>query len=159
MVSLPPLSFSDLLKSEFALCVKSVPACFWLCFVACLFFWGGGGGDFCVSYWVLELLSVTSRLAFCVFFFSLLYERALFLAEAADPFGSQVSLSDMVAFWDESGFSLSPVSRSDLMISLATWSPFEMSLGFDWSFDLFRSKDLLSNVVTLCDESKFRLVL
>ena len=89
----------------------------------------------------------------------LLYERALFLAEAADPFGSQVSLSDMVALWDESGFSLSPVSLSDLMISLATWSPFETSLGFDWSFDLFRSKDLLSNVVTLCNESRFRLVL
>ena len=67
-------------------------------------------------------------------------------------FRSQVSLSDMVAV---SGFLLGPVSRSDLRISLATWSPFGTSLGFNWSFDSFGSKDLLSDV----KESGFRLVL
>ena len=55
---------------------------------------------------------------FCVFFFSLLlYERALFLAETSDLFGSQVSLSDVVALRDESGFSLGPLFRSDLRVT------------------------------------------
>ena len=67
------------------------------------------------------VVSCFSTGVFCVFFFSfLLYERALFLVEASDS-GSQVSLSDMVALWDESGFSLGPLSRSDLRVTLATW--------------------------------------
>ena len=60
----------------------------------------------------------------------LLYERALFLVENSDSFGPQVSLSDVVALWDESGFSLAPLSRSDLRVTLAMWSPFGTSLGF-----------------------------
>ena len=86
------------------------------------------------------VLSRFSASVFCVFFFSLLCERALFLAEAPDSFGSQVSLSDVVAFWDESEFSLRPLSRSVLTITLAAWSPFGTSLGLTWLSDLFGSK-------------------
>ena len=49
---------------------------------------------------------------------------ALFLTETFDLFGSQVSLSDVVVIWDESGFSLGPLFRSDLRVTLVTWSPF-----------------------------------
>ena len=77
------------------------------------------------------VVSCFSAGVFCVFFFSLLlYERALFLAETSDSFGSQVSLSDVVTLWDKSGFSLGPLSRPDLRITLAMWSPFGTSLGF-----------------------------
>ena len=66
-------------------------------------FWGG----ILVSL-LLCFGAVASRFSagvFCVFF-SLLYERAMFLAETSDSFGSQVSLSNMVALWDESEFRL-----------------------------------------------------
>ena len=80
----------------------------------------------------LGFRAVVSRFSagvFCVFFFSLLCERAWFLAEASDSFGFQVSHSDVVTLWDESGFSLGPLSRSDLRIPLAAGSPFGTSSG------------------------------
>ena len=46
----------------------------------------------------------------------------------------------MVTLWDESGFSLGPLSRSDLRVTFVTWSPFGRSLGFAWTSDSFRSR-------------------
>ena len=62
-------------------------------------------GDFlCLSYCALELLLVASRPASFVFFSLLLFERALFLVEPSDSFGSKGHLSDVVALLDESVF-------------------------------------------------------
>ena len=93
---------SGSLCDGFALRVKSVPACFWLCFVAWVF-----EKFSCLSFCASEQLSVASRPAFFVFFFSfLLFESSLFLAEPSDSFGSKGYLSDVVTLLDESQFRL-----------------------------------------------------
>ena len=64
-------------------------------------FWGEFS---CLSYCASELLSVASQPASFVFllFSLLLFERALFLVEPSDSFGSKGYLSDVVALWDKS---------------------------------------------------------
>ena len=100
-----------------------------LALLRCLFFWGDSRVSLPLGFGAV--ISRFSAGVFCVFFFSLLLcERVLFLTEAFDSFGSQVSLSDVVALWDESRFSLGPLSRLDLRVTLVMWSPFGMSLGF-----------------------------
>ena len=87
--SIGPGSLSD----GFALRVKSVPTCLWLWFVALV------SEEFsCVSFCASERLSAASRLASFIFFSFLLFDRALFLTEPSDSFGSQGYL------WDESQF-------------------------------------------------------
>ena len=51
---------------------------------------------------VVSCFSLTSF----IFFSFLLFERALFLVEPSDSFGSQVYLRVVVALWDESLFRL-----------------------------------------------------
>ena len=84
-----------------------------------------------------ELLSVAFWAVSIVFFFSLLmFERALFLVEPSDSFRSKGYLSDVPAPWDESLFHLVLLTRLDLRVTLATWSPFGTSLEFLTHSDL-----------------------
>ena len=120
----------------------------------------GFGECLFLSSWVSERLSVTFRpLSLGVFFLSLfLYGRASFLVVASDSFGTPVSLRDVVALWDESGFAWAPVLFGSLGSLRVLVSSFFVS-GFQLVLCLIRISGYLCDVVPLWGESGFRVVL
>ena len=132
MESILPPWFSDSIGSKVSL-VKGSP----LGSSQCRLAFGSASspgvlGDFLsLSYCTSELLSVDSRPASSVFFFFslLLFEIALFLVEPSDSFGSKGYPYRRGRPLGQCA-SLCPLTRSNLRVALATWSPFGTSMSF-----------------------------